>query len=130
LKRVLPFLSFLSKRVLNGVVTFLIVTAAVMAITLLVPPEERARNYLPQRLKYLPAETIRGNLDRAIETFGLDDPFPIQYTRWMSDILKGDWGRSPNFREVYPAIALRSPATLEHGARKALQMLPYGVFHT
>ena len=128
LKRVLPFLSFLSKRVLNGVVTFLIVTAAVMAITLLVPPEERARNYLPQRLKYLPAETIRGDLDRAIETFGLDDPFPIQYTRWMSDILKGDWGRSPNFREVYPAIALRSPATLELTIYSFLVYIPIALF--
>jgi peptide/nickel transport system permease protein len=84
-----------------------------MWITLLVPPEERARNYLPEKLKYEPTEAIRFDLDKAIDSFGLDDPFPTQYTRWLVQILLGNWGRSPTFRDVYMAITNRSSATLE-----------------
>jgi ABC-type dipeptide/oligopeptide/nickel transport system permease component len=108
-----PLLLFIGSRLLNAVVTFFIVTGAVMAVTLLVPPEERARNYLPERIKYLETDAIRGDLDRVIEVFGLNDPFPIQYLRWLEDLTRGNWGNSPNFHEVFPAIAYRSPATLE-----------------
>jgi peptide/nickel transport system permease protein len=111
--RVSPYISFIVDRVFNAVVTFMIVTAALMWITLLVPAEERARNYLPDRLKYEQTESIRGDLDRVIDEFGLDDPFPLQYASWLGQILKGDWGRSPNFRDVLPAVMQRSPVTLE-----------------
>ncbi len=127
-RRSLPFLLFLVGRLLNGIVTFLIVTFAVMSVTLLVPPEERARNYLPERLKYLDTNAIRAELDRAIEAFGLDDPLPIQYARWLGDLLKGDWGLSPTFREVYPAIAIRSPATLELTFYSFLVYIPVALF--
>ena len=128
LKRGLPFLAFLASRLLNASVTFFIVTGAVMAVTLLVPPEERARNYLPERFKYLETDAIRGELERAIKEFGLDDPFPIQYTRWLGDLTTGDWGRSPNFREVFPAIAYRSPATLELTFYSFLVYIPAALF--
>src|SRR4030095_8728941 len=34
---------------------------------------------------------VRANL-RA--KFGLDDPIPVRYVRWMSSMMKGDWGFS------------------------------------
>jgi peptide/nickel transport system permease protein len=43
---------------------------------------------------------------------GLDQPFLIQYFRWMWRVLQGDWGRSIQLkREVLPLILMRFQAT-------------------
>src|SRR6266581_6929028 len=46
--------------------------------------------------------------------FGLDDPLPIQYLKWISRALTGDFGSSfANNRPVSELINDRFPATLE-----------------
>ena len=43
---------------------------------------------------------------------GLDQPFLIQYLRWLWRVLQGDWGRSIQLkREVLPLILTRFQAT-------------------
>lgn len=45
--------------------------------------------------------------------WGLDDPLPVQYLRWMGNVLALDWGRSLRTGEpVLEAIATRLPNTL------------------
>jgi len=45
--------------------------------------------------------------------FGLDDPLPIRYVRWMISMLRGDWGFSFVSRvDVDTLILQRLPATL------------------
>src|SRR5258705_11541770 len=45
--------------------------------------------------------------------FGLDDPLPIRYVRWMVSMLRGDWGFSFVSRvDVDTLILQRLPATL------------------
>jgi len=45
---------------------------------------------------------------------GLDDPFPVQYGRWLSNIARGDMGESArNKQPVSEAIKQRLPVTLE-----------------
>jgi peptide/nickel transport system permease protein len=57
----------------------------------------------------VPAE-VRMNL-RA--KFGLDDPVPIRYARWLTSMLKGDWGFSFVSRvDVDTLILQRLPTTL------------------
>lgn len=47
------------------------------------------------------------------EKLGLNDPLPVQYGRWMGDLLKGDLGDSIKFRRpVNEMIAERIPNTL------------------
>src|SRR5438132_9836496 len=57
----------------------------------------------------VPAE-VRQNL-RA--QFGLDDPLPIRYARWLTSMLRGDWGFSFVSRvNVDTLILQRLPTTL------------------
>lgn len=47
-------------------------------------------------------------------SYGLDEPLPVQYLRWLGDLLQGDLGTSLSTGEpVLGEIASRLPATLE-----------------
>jgi peptide/nickel transport system permease protein len=47
---------------------------------------------------------------------GLDDPYPVQYVRWVSHVVQGDLGRSiRNGSPVRDEILARAPATLQLG---------------
>jgi peptide/nickel transport system permease protein len=53
---------------------------------------------------------LRGDL-------GLDQPYPVQYARWVGRLLQGDFGRSlRNGAPVRDEIAARLPATLQLGS--------------
>lgn len=44
--------------------------------------------------------------------FNLDDPFVVQYGEWLTGVLRGDFGRSLQFRQpVGPLVASRLPTT-------------------
>ncbi|MBT9139741.1 MAG: Dipeptide transport system permease protein DppB [Dehalococcoidia bacterium] len=48
------------------------------------------------------------------DRLGLDDPIPIQYLRWLSRVVRGDFGRSIHTRQpVLDMILQRLPATAE-----------------
>lgn len=52
--------------------------------------------------------------DRLERQMGLDDPLPVQYWRWSSNLAQGDWGRS--FRDQQPVLTIiadRIPATVQ-----------------
>lgn len=52
--------------------------------------------------------------ERIIQKYGLDDPLPVAYYKWIKNILKGDWGYSFTSRElIFDAITKRLPKTLE-----------------
>lgn len=55
-----------------------------------------------------------GALDKIIEQYGLDDPAPVQYGRWMGNVAKGNLGFSKTGKqEVVEVLASRLPATVE-----------------
>jgi peptide/nickel transport system permease protein len=73
---------------------------------------------------------VRANL-RA--KFGLDDPIPVRYVRWLSSMLRGNWGFSFVSRvDVDQLILQRLPTTLfVIGSSQVLALLvalPIGVF--
>ena len=77
----------------------------------------------------VPAE-VRANL-RA--KFGLDDPVPVRYVRWVSSMMQGDWGFSFASRvDVDTLILQRIPVTLfVIGSSQLLALLialPVGVY--
>lgn len=52
--------------------------------------------------------------ERIARSYGLDQPLPVQYVRWLGNSLRGDLGRSLRTgNPVAAEIAARLPATLE-----------------
>ncbi len=76
-------------------------------VMVLVIPGDPARMYAGPRA---PEETV----ERIREQWGLNDPIPVQYVRYLMRALQGDFGRSlRDNREVLPAVLDRLPATLQ-----------------
>jgi peptide/nickel transport system permease protein len=65
-------------------------------------------------------------------SFGLSDPIPIQYAKWLTSLLHGDFGRSfTDERPVMDKIVERLPATIELNVASLLIGLlgiPLGVY--
>ena len=61
-----------------------------------------------------PAELRLGNratperIDRERERLGLDDPFPVRYVRYVSDVLRGDFGDSYHYQGK-PVLEIIAP---------------------
>ena len=128
LQRSFPFLRFLFQRLLTALATFLIITAVIYAISLVVPADDRARWYVPLKHRYEDAAAIRIYLDNAIELYGLDDPFLVQYGRWLGQLAHGDWGSSSIMRtDVFAALTARSSATLELTLYSIMVYIPLGL---
>jgi ABC-type dipeptide/oligopeptide/nickel transport system permease component len=121
-----PILRFLIRRLAAIPITMLIVTAVLYAVTMQAPAEVRAQLYLSR------TEIARGNIfelsKRAALEHGLYDPYPVQYTRWLSTLVRGDWGYSPSLRdEVLPALLKRSAVTAEVTLFAVLAFIPLGL---
>jgi peptide/nickel transport system permease protein len=97
---------YLVRRLLLSVPALLGISVVLFTILALAPGdpfEELATN------PNVPAE-VRLNL-RA--KFGLDDPLPVRYVRWLSAMLRGEWGFSFMSRVDVDALILqRLPTTL------------------
>ena len=64
----------------------------------------------------MPAEATKEDIAMMRAYLGLDRPWPVQYWRFISRAVQGDFGRSVRFNR--PALAVvteRYPATLEFG---------------
>jgi peptide/nickel transport system permease protein len=81
----------------------------------------------------MPAEATQKDIDLMRTALGLDHPWPVQYWRFVSNALHGDFGRSVRFRRpAMDLIAERYAATLELGGLAVLIVivvaLPVGVY--
>jgi peptide/nickel transport system permease protein len=97
---------YLLRRLLVMIPTLLGISVVLFSILALAPGdpfEELALN------PNIPAE-VRLNLR---QQFGLDDPLPVRYLRWLTSMLQGDWGYSFVSRvNVDSLILQRLPTTL------------------
>lgn len=72
-----------------------------------VVPADPALSYLGPRARPEEIARIRAKL-------GLDEPLPVQYVRYLADLVRGDWGVSIGTKQpVVSEIFGRLPATLE-----------------
>lgn len=79
-------------------------------------------------LLFAPMDTSRTNLEEIRERMGFNDPLAVQYSRFMTDAVQGDFGNST--RERRPAIDVvldRLPATLELGGLALLIAIAVGI---
>lgn len=68
------------------------------------------------------------DLQRLIDQYGLDDPVPQQYVRWLGNVAKGDLGFSKTGKEPVADLIWRLlPATLELALWSALPIIFIGV---
>ncbi len=85
---------YLVRRILLLVVTLLVTSLIIFALTQLLPGDVArlilGRDALPEALANLR------------EQLGLNDPAPVQYARWLGGFIRGDWGTS--FSSGNPAI--------------------------
>jgi len=117
---------YLLRRLLVMIPTLLGISVVLFSILAMAPGdpfEELALN------PNIPAE-VRLNLR---QQFGLDDPWPVRYVRWLTAMLRGDWGYSFVSRVDVDALILqRLPTTLfVLGTAYVLALviaLPVGIF--
>jgi oligopeptide transport system permease protein len=112
-------LAYVIKRLLGAIPTLAIIIVLSFLLTRLAPggpfDEEQA----------LPPE-IKANLERA---YGLDQPMPVQLGRYVSGLLRGDFGPSFKFKDfsVTELIATGLPVSLKLGVAAMLLAVLAGV---
>jgi ABC-type dipeptide/oligopeptide/nickel transport system permease component len=99
-------LSYVARRALGSVPVLILVTFLVFSLVHLAPGDP---------ITILLAEnSTQADIDRVRAQWGLDDPVPVQYARFLGNAVTGNFGRSFRFGEpVVGLIGDRLPATLE-----------------
>lgn len=120
---------FILRRVMVIPVTLVVITALLYGIIMLAPAESRAQLYWPKKTNpYMTPQQQQALLNGIIEEYGLGDPYPVQYLRWASRLVRGNWGWSPVLSsDVLPAILARTPATAELTLYSMLLLIPLGL---
>jgi peptide/nickel transport system permease protein len=124
-----PLIRYLIKRVFSAIATLLVISAVLYAVVMLTPPETRATLYMPKKFSPRMTEQQYQNLlDQMIRRYHLNDPFPVQYYYWITNLLQGSWGYSPTLQEdVLTAILRRAPVTAELTLYSMVMFIPFGL---
>ena len=65
----------------------------------------------------LPEDASQEDIEQLTIALGLDQPFIVQYGKYMLDVVQGDFGRSFRYNtDALPLVLERLPATLELAA--------------
>lgn len=99
-------LRFLSRRLITIPLVLLGLSLITFTVSRLVPGD-------PVKLAAGP-QARPEQIEKLTEEFGLDQPLPVQYLRYMGGLLQGNWGYSiGNRREVGPDLITYFSATFE-----------------
>jgi peptide/nickel transport system permease protein len=99
-------LNYALRRVLQSIPIMLILSVLLFALVRAAPGGPLATAYRNPNVTKAQIEILKKQL-------GLDQPLPIQYIRWLGDMLRGDMGESIKFRRpVSEMIAERIPNTM------------------
>ena len=99
-------LDFLVQRVAISVVTLFLITLIVFAGVRMIPGD-------PARVM-AGTDADEAGLQEIREKYGLNDPIPVQYVRWLGLALRGDLGESIRTREpVVKTVAVKLPITIQ-----------------
>lgn len=76
----------------------------------------------------LPPEASQAAVEEFRREFGLDQPLPVQYIRFVVNALRGDFGRSIRYKEPVGSLFVeRVPATLELAIASTVIALVIGI---
>lgn len=104
-------LNYVLRRLLMLPIVLFALSLMIFALQMSLTPTQRLAAYAPS------PDFLKGGQDsirRLIEQYGLNDPFHVQYGRWIGNILTGNLGWSETARQpVAHALTSLLPATLE-----------------
>ena len=98
------------------------VSVLIFGILMTFSPERRAMAYVksPQQVKDLPL---------IVEQHGLNDPFYVQYVRWVREVASGNWGYSiVAAKPVWEAFWYYFPITLELNLASIPLIIVFGIW--
>ena len=102
-------LDFLARRIAISTVTFLLITLIVFTGVRMIPGD-------PARV-LAGTDADEAGLQEIRVKYGLTDPIPVQYVRWLMLALQGDLGESIRTREpVVKTVAMKLPITMQLAA--------------
>ncbi len=102
-------LDFLARRIAISTVTFLLITLIVFTGVRMIPGD-------PARV-LAGTDADEAGLQEIRVKYGLTDPIPVQYLRWLTLALQGDLGESIRTREpVVKTVAMKLPITMQLAA--------------
>ena len=105
---------YIIRRLLVIPLIMFLVSVIIFLLILQLPAEERVTAYLPSARANLSEEEFDKLVQITIKRYGLDKPPVLQYTSWVSNLVRGDWGFSPSWRQpVLEGLMQRAPATIE-----------------
>jgi peptide/nickel transport system permease protein len=118
-------LEFVVQRAFISLLTLLLISLIVFTGVRLIPGD-------PARV-LAGTDADESSLEEVRRKYGLDDPIPVQYARWLGLLLRGDLGESIRTREsVARIVRLKLPITIQLAAYALLVALliamPTGVF--
>ena len=112
-------LAYVIRRVFQSIIVLLMV--GLVAFSMFRFVGDPVENLLGQ-------ERTQADIERVRDQLGLNDPFPVQYFKFLSNAAQGNLGVSyRQGREVSEIIAERAPATLELAGVSALFAIIFGV---
>ena len=113
---------YILRRLLMLPLVMLGVTFFLFFLTQRLSPEMRASLYIqdPRQMD---------SLEEVIEKYGLNDPMPVQYFRWLKGAAKGDLGYSESANmPVTSAIKAYLPATIQLAVAAIILVVLFGVW--
>lgn len=114
------FLVFASRRIASTILTLLLVTIVVFGAIHWLPG-----SYADVFLGAHPTPQAKARIE---ETFGLDQPLPVQYVKWISAAARGDFGVSlVTQKPVAEEFGLRIPVTAQLAAMATVIAVVFGI---
>ena len=103
-------LKYFVKRFLSIIPKALIISVVIFLGMQMIPVDPLTVSMDPNEL----AGMTEAQLDQMREEKGLNDPIPVQYVRWLGNLVQGDFGYSlQTGASINSLVASRFPATLE-----------------
>jgi peptide/nickel transport system permease protein len=107
-------ITYVLRRLLIMPVVAFLVTLILFLLMMQIPIEQRVMAYVPSVNPHLTPEEIEELHQATIERYGLNAPFIVQYAGWIRNLITGQWGFSPTWRQpVLQGLWQRAPATIE-----------------
>src|SRR5262245_36153891 len=119
--------AYLLRRLLHAVVVLVLLSIATRALLSAMPGDP-----IDSLKKSSPRPLSAEDLQRLKRHYGLDDPFPVQYGKWLRHLLAGDLGYSLTYRVpvgelLWPALGRTLLLTGTAFLLAALLSVPLGV---
>ncbi|MDI9502869.1 MAG: ABC transporter permease [Tissierellia bacterium] len=84
-------IKYILKRLLHMIPVLLIISMVIFGITKLAPGDSVGMGLDPR--------ATAESLERQREALGLNDPVPVQYIKWLTRVVQGDFGRSSQYMQ-------------------------------